>query len=87
MNSVYPATLLNGQLHWGAHGAPQVPDGVSVPVEVVIHQPKPKPSDDPRTLGEILAELARLGTFSEIEDPVEWQREIRKDRPLPGREE
>ncbi len=29
--------------------------------------------------------LAELGTFAEITDPVEWQRQIRKDRPLPGR--
>ena len=37
-----------------------------------------------------LAALKRLrarGTFREITDPVAWQREIRKDRPLPGREE
>lgn len=33
-----------------------------------------------------LEKLAELGTFSEIEDPVAWQREIRKDRPLPGRD-
>ena len=30
--------------------------------------------------------LAEMGTFSEITDPVEWQRQIRKDRPLPGRD-
>ncbi len=30
--------------------------------------------------------LAELGTFADIADPVEWQRQIRKDRPLPGRE-
>lgn len=29
--------------------------------------------------------LAKLGTFADITDPVEWQREVRKDRPLPGR--
>ena len=37
-----------------------------------------------------LAALQRLrarGTFREIADPVAWQRETRKDRPLPGREE
>ena len=36
----------------------------------------------------VLAALKRLrdrGTFREITDPVAWQREIRKDRPLPGR--
>ena len=34
-----------------------------------------------------LQALADLGTFAHITDPVEWQRQIRKDRPLPGREE
>lgn len=29
--------------------------------------------------------LAESGAFADIEDPVEWQREMRKDRPLPGR--
>ena len=35
---------------------------------------------------EALRTLSRLGTFKEIKDPVAWQRQIRKDRPLPGRE-
>lgn len=34
----------------------------------------------------ILQELADLGAFSEIEDPVKWQRNIRADRALPGRD-
>ena len=33
-----------------------------------------------------LATLAELGTFADISDPVEWQRQLRKDRTLPGRE-
>jgi hypothetical protein len=33
-----------------------------------------------------LEKLAELGTFADIADPVEWQKQIRKDRPLPGRE-
>jgi hypothetical protein len=33
-----------------------------------------------------LRKLRKLGTFKEISDPVAWQREIRKDRPLPGRD-
>ena len=32
-----------------------------------------------------LAKLAKMKVFSEIKDPVAWQRQIRKDRPLPGR--
>jgi hypothetical protein len=31
--------------------------------------------------------LAKMKTFSEIADPEKWQREIRRDRSLPGRAE
>jgi hypothetical protein len=31
--------------------------------------------------------LAKMKTFSGIQDPVQWQREVRRDRPLPGRAE
>jgi len=37
-------------------------------------------------LGECLEQLAKHSPFSDIKDPVAWQREIRKDRALPGRE-
>jgi hypothetical protein len=37
---------------------------------------------------EALEKLAAGGRIAElIPDPVEWQREERKDRPLPGRDE
>lgn len=34
-----------------------------------------------------LRRIASRGGIRSIPDPVAWQREIRKDRPLPGREE
>ena len=40
-----------------------------------------------RRMTEALEKLAELGTFAELKDPVEWQRELRRDRPLPGRDE
>jgi len=30
--------------------------------------------------------LRRSGAFADVGDPVAWQRDLRKDRPLPGRE-
>jgi hypothetical protein len=33
-----------------------------------------------------LRELRARGTFKGITDPVAWQRHMRKDRPLPGRD-
>ncbi|MGA2496667.1 MAG: hypothetical protein ABSH20_02940 [Tepidisphaeraceae bacterium] len=35
---------------------------------------------------EAFEKLRQMNPFREIEDPVAWQREIRKDRPLPGRD-
>jgi len=39
----------------------------------------------PKELKKSLEKLARMKVFSDITDPVEWQRQIRKDRPLPRR--
>ena len=33
-----------------------------------------------------LKQLAALQVFSDIPDPSAWQRQIRQDRPMPGRE-
>ena len=38
-----------------------------------------------RKIKELLNQLGTMKTFSEIADPVSWQRNIRKDRSLPGR--
>ncbi|MDP2831727.1 MAG: hypothetical protein Q8Q28_00195 [Pseudomonadota bacterium] len=40
-----------------------------------------------RRLAEALRKLQEAKPFAEITDPVAWQREIRQDRPLPGRED
>lgn len=40
-----------------------------------------------RKMKDILERIAESGAFAHITDPVAWQREIRKDRPLPGRED
>ena len=45
-----------------------------------------KDKENGEKLAELFEKLAELGTFSDIEDPVAWQREVRKDRPLPGRD-
>ena len=38
-------------------------------------------------IAQLMEQIAARGTaFRDIQDPAAWQREIRKDRPLPGRE-
>lgn len=56
------------------------------PVEVTILDPPDQTANRGRRMAEALEKLAASDAFSEISDPSEWQREIRKDRPLPGRE-
>lgn len=46
---------------------------------------QPKESQGQR-MAAILQRMADRNALPEITDPVAWQKEIRKDRPLPGRE-
>ncbi len=51
-------------------------------VEVKLQTPK----TNAKKAVALLKELSIMnGALSRIEDPVVWQREVRKDRPLPGR--
>ena len=54
--------------------------------KVVIQQPTYKLKQNRKRIQEIIGQLQQAGAYSSIKDPVAWQREIRKDRPLPGRE-
>ena len=55
---------------------------------LVVDEPVSESAIPPQeeTLLDALKRLRKLGTFREIADPVAWQREIRKDRPLPNRD-
>ena len=44
-------------------------------------------SSNGRKMAEALEKLAGLKAERSITDPLEWQREVRTDRSLPGREE
>lgn len=49
--------------------------------------PSPMVAEEERSqrIRAALQTLAELKTFASISDPVAWQKEIRQDRPLPGR--
>ncbi len=55
---------------------------------LVVDEPLSNSATPPaaETLLDTLRRLRELGTFSKIDDPVAWQRKIRCDRPLPGRD-
>ena len=73
-----PADLRHGKIEVTATLKPA--NGTTTPV------PRATPEMVQRRM-EALARLRALGGLRDaIPDPVAWQREMRKDRPLPGRD-
>jgi hypothetical protein len=88
MQQVYKGILRGDRVEWlGA--APETNGGVPVQVTVLSQQQVGESDLEARRrrVRDALNALASGGAFAAIQDPVEWQREIRKDRPLPGRDE
>jgi antitoxin component of MazEF toxin-antitoxin module len=54
--------------------------------KTTIQLPIPQPKQNHRRVQSLLEQLQGIGSYKDIEDPAAWQREIRKDRSLPGRE-
>ena len=49
---------------------------------------KPQESEPNATkLAQLMEEASRKNLFAHIKDPAAWQHEVRKDRPMPGRED
>lgn len=89
MLQTYEAILRDGRLEW-SHDAPDTRHAVRVHVTVVEPTPVETPEERAargKRMRELLEKLAETNPFAEITDPVAWQREIRKDRPLPGRDD
>jgi hypothetical protein len=80
----YRAILRGNRLEWTDQGPVDV--NPEQAVEVTILDEPNQTATRRKRMAEALEKLAATDAFSEISDPVEWQREIRKDRPLPGRD-
>jgi len=92
MTRAYTAILQGNRLEWTGEPPDSISPGMSVPVTVLVEEATQpvEPGADPdrwKRAVDALRRIAARGAFDHITDPVEWQREIRKDRPLLGREE
>jgi hypothetical protein len=86
MHSTYKGILKGDRIQWIGE-APDTNGGVPVQV-TLLQQPKTLSDEERRRrILETLNALAASGAAAAFGDPLEWQREIRKDRPLPGRED
>ncbi|MEG4047457.1 hypothetical protein [Microcoleus sp. Pol17_C1] len=87
MQRIFEAILKGNVLEW----ANEVPTEGERPVRVyvILQEERSTLSAEFRRqrIVEILEKIAANNVFAEISDPVEWQRDLRQDRPLPGRGE
>lgn len=87
----YEAIYDHGRLTWIGEEPP--PERARVIVTLVDGQipatPAPATREPPNgaQLAAILGEMAEKGIGKVFGDPLEWQRELRRDRPLADREE
>jgi hypothetical protein len=84
MLSTYKAVLNNNRLEWFEPIPPQS-RMVTVLVTILDELPVKKPKLSGQKSIDILQKIAENGGPG-IDDPVTWQREIRQDNPLLGRE-
>jgi len=83
----YRALLHGDRLEW-LEDAPESQTDAPLRVHVTVLEQEPPEGVHARgyAMAAILEKLAERRTFSAITDPVRWQRELRQDRVLPGRE-
>jgi hypothetical protein len=81
----YRATIHGNTIEWDGEAPKNLSDDSSIKVDVtIVSTPKPKRPNG-RKMAAISQRMADRGGVTSIENAVEWQREIRKDRKLPGR--
>jgi hypothetical protein len=83
----YKALLRGDRLEWLEEAPESQPDApVRVYVIVLEQEAFPETHTRGHAMAALLEKLAERHTFSAITDPVRWQRELRQDRGLPGRD-
>jgi hypothetical protein len=89
MLETYQGILSDNHIEW-VGGAPPVSESAGVRVQVTLLDQASAAEDEAirgRRRAEALERLAARGGVASIPDPLAWEREMREDRPLPGRDE
>ena len=88
MSNTYRAVLKGDHLEWVDHKPDNAEDKpLDVQVKVLDRGISSQRKSRGAEMAAWLKKIADRGGVKSIQDPVAWQREIRKDRPLPGRDE
>ena len=89
MLNTYKAKLKGDHIEWAESPPPALNGGTTDVLVTVLGSHVAGTADSAELRRQRVAALERIaarGGIKSIADPVAWQREMREDRPLPGRE-
>jgi len=89
MLRTYEGILEGDRIRWAGDNVPATDRPLRVHVTVLEDNAEEDNAEKEKRgqqMADALSKLAESGAFSGIEDPSAWQRDIRRDRPLPGRD-
>jgi hypothetical protein len=89
MRATYRAVLRGNRLEWRDEEPERLSSGHEVDVFVTILEDSEPPASTPQRGAAMAAALERFaaaGGPKSFGDPAQWEREMRGDKPLPGRE-
>jgi hypothetical protein len=84
MLNTYRAILDGNQLNW-IDTPPQITKSVEVQITLLKETTQAALRERGQKMAQVLESLAKINPLSGINDPLEWQRDLRQDRPLPNR--
>src|SRR5260370_9399232 len=85
----YQGILRNNRIEWSGDGPDKLPADQPLRVHVTLLDqivPPAPPSEQGQQMAAALEKLAACQAVESIADPAAWEREMRQDRPLPGRD-
>ena len=86
MQETYEAILRGDHLEWSGENRPDLGSHEQpVAVRVTILG-EATPVGDGRLMAEALERLSSMQALPSLTDPAAWEREVRRERPLPDRE-
>jgi hypothetical protein len=90
LNTTFRAILKGDRLQWSEGRPPEITGDRAVSVDVTILDDQrfsaSRYADTGEKMAAFLEKLAASQATKDLEDPVSWQRQVRSDRPLPGRD-
>lgn len=88
MLATYKAILKGNHLEWREEAPESLPSDRELAVMVTILDEPASASRSGRgpRMAEALERLAKSGGVRGIDDPLRWERELRREPPLPGRD-